>query len=126
MSLALWRGAGVISALVLSLSGCDKEDKGQGPCVDHDNWSCGSTPPDSCPEICGPLREFDVNGCLRRYCSKDEDCGPGTRCYTPVDWDNDACGVTYYCYEENGSCTCDSNDDCEASYCIAAEDYPGD
>ena len=108
-------------------TGADSEDSASagvttdGP-TDCANGSCAI----ECGEDgCGPLDQFDAQGCQRPSCSDDADCGGSERCFV-----GDLFGV---CVSSGSSCEyddelmmclCGGLTDCNGGYCVDAEAYP--
>lgn len=88
---------------------------------DNPNFTC--TP--SCDDSdCGPLEQFDSNGCLRLPCTTDDECPAGQVCYEPARFG--VCDVvnTTECSPGMGGCICTSTSAPVVGYCVDEDDRP--
>ena len=74
---------------------------------------------------CGPLGEFDADGCQRQRCGATDPCAAGEVCYQPELFGG-CTGSASFCEmdEELMQCVCGGTDDCGGAYCVAEGDYP--
>lgn len=99
--------------LDLPVLDCDTPDFTCTGSIDCDAWRCG-----------GIESAFDETGCLRRSCTRDEDCPEPDVCFTPADWGLCASSGLSCQDGPNAECTCVGNPDCGGAYCIPAESSP--
>lgn len=81
--------------------------------LDCEQWKCGT-----------PASPFDANGCLRRTCDNDDQCGEGELCFD-ADPMAGCSAALVGCSDDGDDCNCQYGDDCATiRHCIPADQGP--